>query len=173
MLINVTTGRRTLSVRQKVNITPPEYDKDRGLRYHPDFDEAAHKAAKGQVEAAVKALREKTKKPELPVKCLLRLRERRNIRRLPRNRLKGKRMEKSNLSILQRNIIDALNCEIAAKAFLKACERVPELEAEQFALEVRMLVEFLEPALELAANGYNLEDVPSGLLEFILDRHWF
>ena len=78
----------------------------------------------------------------------------------------------SNLSLLQRNIVAALDCEIAAKAFLRACDRTTVLAAENFALEVRTLVRFLEPALQHAAGGYGRHEVPEGLLKFILDRHW-
>ncbi|MDR7032408.1 hypothetical protein [Mesorhizobium sp. BE184] len=78
----------------------------------------------------------------------------------------------SNLSILQRNIIEGLDCEIAAKAFLRACDRTSVLAAEDFAYEVRRLVVFHSFALPLAASGHGLEQVPDGLLPFILERHW-
>lgn len=78
----------------------------------------------------------------------------------------------SNLSILQRNIIDALDCEVASQAFLRACDRTGVLEAERFAIEVRQLVQFLDPALAKAATIHELEAVPDGLLQYMLDRHW-
>ena len=78
----------------------------------------------------------------------------------------------SNLSNLQRNIIQALDCDISAAGFLRACDKTTVQAAERFAYEVRALVSILQPSLQSAADGHGC-DVPSGLLKFILDRHWF
>ena len=78
----------------------------------------------------------------------------------------------SNLSVFQRNVIHALDCEISASAFLRACERVNALAAEEFALEVRFLLRVISPALARASSLHGLEQVPDGLVKFILDRHW-
>ena len=78
----------------------------------------------------------------------------------------------SNLSIIQRNIIHALDCETSEKAFLRACDRVNVCAAEAFALEVSELVRFLSYGLTEAARGHGRDEAPQGLLTFILERHW-
>lgn len=78
----------------------------------------------------------------------------------------------ANLSVLQRNIIHALDCEISATAFLRACDRVSARRAEEFATEVKALVAFVNPALAKASSIAGFETVPDGLLKFIMDRHW-
>ena len=79
----------------------------------------------------------------------------------------------SNLSILQRNICHALDCEIASTWFLRACDRTGVLAAERFAQEVKMIVNLLTVWLGTAARGYRLDSAPDGLLDFIIRRHWF
>lgn len=78
----------------------------------------------------------------------------------------------SNLSTLQRNILQAIDCEVAGRTFLRACDKVATLEAERFAFEHRDLFRFLAPALAEASRVHGLEQVPDGLTEYILDRHW-
>lgn len=82
----------------------------------------------------------------------------------------------SNLSVLQRNICHALDCPISEKHFLRACDKVSVLEAERFAFECRQLVRALGVMLPMAAKVSHVcvdGEVPSGLLQFFLDRHWF
>jgi hypothetical protein len=55
---------------------------------------------------------------------------------------------------------------------LRACDRMPELAAEAFAYEVRTLVRGLSSMLPAAARAHGLNEVPAGLLTFILNRHW-
>lgn len=78
----------------------------------------------------------------------------------------------SNLSILQRNIIHALDCEVVGKAFLRACDKVGVKAAERFAFEHRDLLRSIAPALAAASCGHGLEAIPDGLVKFIMDRHW-
>lgn len=79
----------------------------------------------------------------------------------------------SNLSVLQRNIIHALDCEVSEMFFLKALEKVDTLTAERHAYVHHMLVNRLSPMLDMAARVQGLDAVPQGLMAYILDRHWF
>lgn len=78
----------------------------------------------------------------------------------------------SNLSIIQRNIVHGLDCEISEASFLRACDHTSILSAEAFAYEVRELVRFLVPALSLSARALPTDGAPPGLMDFILSRHW-
>ena len=78
----------------------------------------------------------------------------------------------SNYSHLETNIIDSLQSHEAKTAFVRALDKTQPMKAELFANEVDELVSFLDPTLYSAALINNLETVPSGLLKFILDRHY-
>jgi hypothetical protein len=79
----------------------------------------------------------------------------------------------SNLSIRHQNwMLQWGDCEISSKAFLRALDHTNDIGAERFAHEVKKLVSVLAPALQSAASGFGLDTVPSGLLKFILERHW-
>lgn len=77
----------------------------------------------------------------------------------------------SNLSILQRNIIHALDSEVASTAFLDACSSATPLAAEKYALEVKLIEESLRPILDISSSLYGLPETPRGLLDYILTRH--
>jgi hypothetical protein len=80
----------------------------------------------------------------------------------------------NNLSVLQRNIIHALDNPIAEKQFLRACDKADVLAAERFGFEVKVLVDILDVMLPMAAKVSAVcDEVPNGLLQFFLDRHWF
>lgn len=79
----------------------------------------------------------------------------------------------SNLSILDRNIIAGLDSEEAEAAYLRARDRAVPLVAEMFAYEARDLVVVIKPALAASARTYGLADVPTGLLDFMLNRHFY
>lgn len=79
----------------------------------------------------------------------------------------------SNLSVLQRNIIQAIDCDLSANAFLKACDHTTVLDAERFALEYRALVRQLSYMLPTAAYNYSLTEAPNGLMLYILERYWY
>lgn len=79
----------------------------------------------------------------------------------------------SNLSILQRNIIHALDDDAAETAFLRACDRVPVQAAERFAFEVRRVSRFLDRVLVAAARDHGAyPEVQADLKRFILERQW-
>lgn len=76
----------------------------------------------------------------------------------------------SNLSILERNMIHALDCEKTETAFLKAREHCCEFTAEAYALEYKRVSKAVATMLALAGSdtSANLAD----LHEFIMKRHW-
>lgn len=83
----------------------------------------------------------------------------------------------TNLSILQRNIIDSLSNEEAQIAFLKAEELAANDRfsyfAERIARETEQLCDFLKPSISKASEPFSRDaDVQSELLDFILKRHW-
>lgn len=80
-----------------------------------------------------------------------------------------------NPSILEQNILFALGAQPAVnRAFTRALDKTGSLTAsESFAYEVKLLVDFLEKLLPIAAKQWGLDAAPDGLMDFILERHWF
>jgi hypothetical protein len=83
---------------------------------------------------------------------------------------------KDNMPTLYKNIVSGLPDKLACEAFLWAVERSqvsdPMLyKAERFAREVSLLVSFLSPILDKAANIHCLQSANPDLLNFILKRH--
>ena len=77
----------------------------------------------------------------------------------------------SNLSILERNIIHAIDDDLAESAFLKAREFCGPLAAEAYALEYKAISNFLVPALLCAGGPHPTADLVD-LEQFIMKRHW-
>ena len=80
-----------------------------------------------------------------------------------------------NPSILEQNILHALGDHPSVnRAFTRALDKTGSLTAsESFAYEVKLLVDTLEKLLPIAAKQRGLDAAPDGLLNFILERHWF
>ena len=70
MTMHVITKKRTsitYTVKHKLQLTPPDFDKERGLRYWPDMDEVAAWLAGTVFDAATSAIRTKMKVSDAPV----------------------------------------------------------------------------------------------------------
>ena len=72
--MDITTTRKTrttYSVERVLDIAQPGADRERGLFYRPDCDEAAYRAARSFHNDATAAIRAKAKKDDLPVELHL------------------------------------------------------------------------------------------------------
>lgn len=80
----------------------------------------------------------------------------------------------SNLSILEKNLIDSFETVEAQEEFMWAAHRKDAdlylYNAEKYAREVDQVMTFILPHLNSAATLHKLETIPDGLIDFIVKR---
>jgi hypothetical protein len=81
----------------------------------------------------------------------------------------------NNLSILEKNLIDSFETTQAQEEFMWAARRADADKhlyiAEAYAREIDQLLSFVSPYAKVSAELHNLNEIPDGLIDFIVSRH--